>query len=60
MFNTVILAMDHHNPRECISNTRDFGAVVEDEKVSTDDLTEQIEAFEDHVQSVDIAAFNKL
>jgi len=35
-------------------------AVVEDEKVSTDDLTEKIEAFEDHVQSVDIAAFNKL
>merc|ERR1739848_3561 len=35
-------------------------AVVEDEKVSTDDLTEQIEGFEDHVQSVDIAAFNKL
>merc|ERR1712036_100099 len=35
-------------------------AVVEDEKVSTDDLVEQIEAFEDEVQSVDIAAFNKL
>jgi len=35
-------------------------AVVEDEKVSTDDLVENIEAFEDHVQSVDIAAFNKL
>jgi len=35
-------------------------AVVEDEKVSTDDLTEQIEGFEDEVQSVDIAAFNKL
>jgi len=35
-------------------------AVVEDEKVSTDDLTEKIEEFEDEVQSVDIAAFNKL
>jgi len=35
-------------------------AVVEDDKVSTDDLVEQIEGFEDHVQSVDIAAFNKL
>jgi len=35
-------------------------AVVEDDKVSTDDLVEQIEDFEDHVQSVDIAAFNKL
>jgi len=35
-------------------------AIVEDEKVSTDDLVESIEAFEDHVQSVDIAAFNKL
>jgi len=35
-------------------------AVVEDEKVSTDDLTERIEEFEDDVQSTDIAAFNKL
>lgn len=33
---------------------------VEDEKVSVDDLTEKIEAFEDHVQSVDIVAFNKI
>jgi len=35
-------------------------AVVEDDKVSTDDLTEKIEEYEDDVQSVDIAAFNKL
>jgi len=34
--------------------------VVEDDKVSIDELTETIEAFEDHVQSVDIAAFNKI
>lgn len=34
--------------------------VIEDEKVSTDLLSEQIEAFEDVVQSVDIAAFNKI
>lgn len=34
--------------------------VIEDEKVSTDELTEKIEAFEDFVQSVDIAAFNKI
>lgn len=34
--------------------------VVEDDKVSSDDLVEQIEAFEDHVQSVDIAAFQKI
>lgn len=34
--------------------------VIEDEKVSTDELTEKIEAFEDYVQSVDIAAFNKI
>jgi len=34
--------------------------VVEDDKVSTDDLVEKIEAFEDHVQSVDIAAFQKI
>lgn len=37
-----------------------IGATVEDEKVSTDDIQEQIEAFEDHVQSVDIVSFNKL
>jgi len=35
-------------------------AVVEDDKVSTDDLTERIEEYEDEVQSTDIAAFNKL
>jgi len=34
--------------------------VVEDDKVGSDDLTELIEAFEDHVQSVDIANFQKI
>ena len=34
--------------------------VVEDEKVSVDDVVEKIEAFEDMVQSVEIAAFNKI
>lgn len=34
--------------------------VVEDEKVSIDLLQEEIEKFEDFVQSVDIAAFNKI
>lgn len=34
--------------------------IVEDEKVSVDDLTEEITGFEDYVQSVDIAAFNKI
>lgn len=34
--------------------------VIEDEKISTDELTEKIEEFEDYVQSVDIAAFNKI
>ncbi|KAL1139899.1 hypothetical protein AAG570_006876 [Ranatra chinensis] len=34
--------------------------VVEDEKVSVDELTEDIQNFEDYVQSVDIAAFNKI
>lgn len=34
--------------------------IVEDDKVSIDYLTEMIEAFEDLVQSVDIAAFNKI
>ena len=37
-----------------------MGAVVEDEKVSTDDVEEKIMEFEEYVQSVDIAAFNKL
>lgn len=37
-----------------------IGCVIEDEKVSTDDLQEKMEAFEDLVQSVDIACFNKI
>merc|ERR1740138_1058820 len=36
------------------------GCVIEDEKVSTDDIEEQICAMEDMVQSVDIQSFNKL
>lgn len=35
-------------------------STVVDDKVSVDDLTEKIEALEDLVQSVDIAAFNKV
>ncbi|XP_077319774.1 elongation factor 1-delta-like [Lithobates pipiens] len=34
--------------------------VVENDKVGTDILEEEITKFEDHVQSVDIAAFNKI
>lgn len=34
--------------------------VVEDDKVSVDELIEDITVFEDFVQSVDIAAFNKI
>ncbi|XP_068617572.1 elongation factor 1-beta' [Battus philenor] len=34
--------------------------VIEDDKVSVDLLTEKIQEFEDFVQSVDIAAFNKI
>jgi len=37
-----------------------IGATVEDEKVSTDDVADKIMEYEDYVQSVDIAAFNKL
>lgn len=37
-----------------------ISCVVEDEKVSIDWLTEQIELIEDYVQSVDVAAFNKI
>jgi len=35
-------------------------SVVEDDKVSIEELTEKIESFEDFVQSVDVAAFNKI
>jgi elongation factor 1-beta len=34
--------------------------VVEDDKVSTDELQQQIEEDEDHVQSTDIVAMQKL
>jgi len=34
--------------------------VVEDEKVSVDDVVDKIEEFDDMVQSVEIAAFNKI
>ncbi|XP_047348351.1 probable elongation factor 1-delta isoform X2 [Vespa velutina] len=37
-----------------------ISCVVEDDKVSVDWLTEQIQEIEDYVQSVDIAAFNKI
>jgi len=37
-----------------------ISCVVEDDKVSVDDLEEKITAFEEFVQSVDIAAFNKI
>jgi len=37
-----------------------ISCVVEDDKISTDFLEEEICAFEEHVQSVDIAAFNKV
>ncbi|XP_005163652.2 eukaryotic translation elongation factor 1 delta a (guanine nucleotide exchange protein) isoform X7 [Danio rerio] len=37
-----------------------INCVVEDDKVGTDILEEEITQFEDYVQSVDIAAFNKI
>ncbi|CAB4007033.1 Elongation factor 1-delta, partial, partial [Paramuricea clavata] len=37
-----------------------ISCVVEDDKISTDDLEEEIVKFEDFVQSMDIAAFNKV
>jgi len=33
---------------------------LEDEKVSVDDVVEKIESLEEFVQSVEIAAFNKI
>merc|ERR1719392_399742 len=37
-----------------------IGAVIEDDKVSTDYLEEEITKFAEYVQSMDIAAFNKI
>lgn len=37
-----------------------IACVVEDDKVGTDQLEELITAFEDYVQSMDVAAFNKI
>lgn len=37
-----------------------ISCVVEDEKVSIDWLTEEIEKNDEFVQSVDVAAFNKI
>merc|ERR1712226_1150842 len=37
-----------------------IATVVEDDKVSVEELEEKITEFEDYVQSVDIAAFNKI
>ena len=37
-----------------------MGCVVEDEKVSVEDLVDKICEFEDEVQSVDILSFNKV
>ncbi|CAG8601540.1 249_t:CDS:2, partial [Acaulospora morrowiae] len=37
-----------------------IACVVEDDKVGVDDLEEKITAFEDYVQSIDVASFNKL
>jgi elongation factor 1-beta len=34
--------------------------VVEDDKVSIEELSEEIQEFEDYVQSVDIAAMSKI
>lgn len=34
--------------------------VVEDDKVSSDDLEEKITSYEDEVQSIDVVAFNKV
>jgi len=41
-------------------NKLTINCVVEDDKISIEELSEKIEAFEDYVQSVDVAAFNKI
>jgi len=35
-------------------------ATIVDDLVSTEDIQDQIQAFEEYVQSTDIAAFNKI
>merc|ERR1712215_278549 len=37
-----------------------INAVIEDDKITTDFLEEEITKFSDYVQSMDIAAFNKI
>ena len=37
-----------------------INCVIEDDKISTDFLEEEITKFEDYVQSMDVAAFNKV
>jgi len=37
-----------------------LGCIIEDDKVATDDIFDQILAWEDEVQSVDVASFQKL
>lgn len=37
-----------------------IGCIVEDDKVSTEDLEDQMKELEDYVQSVDVAAFQKI
>lgn len=37
-----------------------IGLVVEDEKVSVEDIIEELQSWEDDIQSVDIAGFNKI
>jgi elongation factor 1-beta len=41
-------------------NKLEIICVVEDDKVSVDELTEEIQNFKDYVQSVDILSFNKV
>lgn len=36
------------------------GCVIEDEKICVDDLVDKMMEYEDEVQSVDIAVFNKI
>ncbi len=37
-----------------------IGLVVEDDKVSVDDIVDELQAWEDDVQSVDIVCFNEI
>lgn len=60
IYNFFIFSLGKLNPLAFGINKLSILCTVEDAKISVDDLIEKIEEFEDYVQSVDVAAFNKV